>query len=177
VFIREAATADAPGIAALHAESWSAFYRGAFADEYLNGPVVDDRTKVWQGRVSDPAPNQHVIVAEDGGTIVGFACAYGADDEQWGTLLDNLHVRASLQGGGIGEGLVREIARWSLETQPEIGLYLGVLEQNTRAQRFYKRLGAEDVGGFTYSPPGGGEVRVRRYAWRKGQIKELAKTP
>ena len=71
--------------------------------------------------------------------------------------------------------LVREIARWSLEGHPEIGLYLGVLEQNTKAQNFYQRLGAEDVGGFIDNPPGGGVVRARRYAWRADQLRELAK--
>jgi ribosomal protein S18 acetylase RimI-like enzyme len=171
VQIREATPDDAVEIAALHADSWRRFYRGAYADEYLDGPVVEDRIRVWQGRLGNPAPNQHVIVAEDGGAIIGLACAYGADDATWGTYLDNLHVRATRQGNGMGAMLLREIARWSLEAHQEIGFYLGVLEQNSKAQKFYKRLGAKDVGGFTDSPPGGGEVRGRRYAWRRDQLR------
>jgi ribosomal protein S18 acetylase RimI-like enzyme len=135
---------------------------------------VEDRRATWLSRLATPAANQYVLVAEDAGLIVGLACSYGADDAQWGTLLDNLHVKAARQGGGIGEDLVRQTARWTLAAYPASGLYLGVLEQNVKAQRFYRRLGAEDVGGFTYSPPGGGVVAVRRYAWDTARLKSLA---
>ena len=136
--------------------------------------MTEDRRATWQERLKKSPANQFVIVAEDAGAIVGLACSYGGDDADWGTLLDNLHVHAPRQGEGIGERLVRETARWTLRLYPDSGLYLGVLEQNVKAQGFYRRLGAEDVGGFTYSPPGGGEVAVRRYAWDTGRARRLA---
>lgn len=162
---RNATRDDILAIANLHATSWQYAYRGAFSDEYLDGPVVEDRLKRWQERLTSPAANQYVIVAEEDGEIVGFACAFGADDERWGTLLDNIHVRRDIYRTGVGAHLLTDVARWSLANYPESGMYLWVLEQNTRAQAFYKRLGATDAEGATWDAPDGGKVSSRRYAW------------
>lgn len=47
---RQATPDDAPAIALLHAESWRMHYRGAYADDYLDGPVYDERAAVWHSR-------------------------------------------------------------------------------------------------------------------------------
>lgn len=163
---RQATRTDATAIAALHAESWQANYRGAYRDEYLDGPVVEDRRRVWEARLSAPAANQLVVLAEDDGELLGFACVYGGDDARWGSLLDNLHVRPGRQGRGIGAALLAEVAAWCRANFPERGLYLWVLEQNRGAQRFYRRLGASDEGGELSEPAGGGQIHGRRYAWK-----------
>jgi GNAT superfamily N-acetyltransferase len=163
---RHATPKDATAIAALHAESWRANYRGAYRDEYLDGPVVEDRRRVWQERLSSPASNQLVVLAENDGELIGFACAYGADDPTWGSMLDNLHVRPGQQGRGTGAALLAEVAAWCRANYAGCGLYLWVLEQNRGAQRFYRRLGASDEGGELSEPPGGGQIRGRRYAWK-----------
>jgi GNAT superfamily N-acetyltransferase len=164
---RKATIADRLAIADLHAESWRRTYRGAYRDAFLDGPVFDDRRAVWEKRLSEPAANQFVVVAEEESRIVGFACAYGRDDEQWGTLLDNIHVRPGLHGNGIGRGLVADVVHWCLEHHPDCGLWLWVVGQNRRARRFYERLGAIDCGAELRPPSaGGGEPReVHRYAW------------
>lgn len=162
---REATEADATAIAALHAESWRAHYRGAYRDEYLDGDVVGDRRRVWEERLSAPAPNQFVVLAEESGDLIGFACVYGEDDETWGSLLDNIHVRPGHQGRGVGAGLLAEVAAWCRANYADCGLYLWVLEQNREAQRFYQRLGASDRGGEVSEPPGGGQIHGRRYVW------------
>ena len=152
-------------IGTLHAESWRAHYRGAYRDEYLDGDVVGDRVRVWKKRLSAPATNQFVVLAEDDDGLVGFACAYGRHDKTWGTLLDNIHVRPECQGRGAGAGLMAEVAAWCRANYADCGLYLWVLAQNSRAQRFYRRLGATDQGGEASEPPGGGQIHGRRYAW------------
>ena len=38
------------------------------------------------------ASNQYIAVAEMDNTVVGIACAFGAHDDVWGCLLENLHV-------------------------------------------------------------------------------------
>ena len=96
--LREATGADAAAVAALHAESWRTHYRGAYRDDYLDGDVFEDRRRVWERRLSDPAANQLVVLAEEGGELIGFACCYGGEDETWGSFLDNLHVRPGHQG-------------------------------------------------------------------------------
>jgi GNAT superfamily N-acetyltransferase len=157
---REAARADAIGIAKLHAASWRANYRGAYSDEYLDGNVVEERLRVWEERMSTPAPNQFVVLAEEDDDLIGFACAYGGHDETWGSLLDNIHVRPGHQSHGVGARLVAEVAAWCRANYSNCGLYLWVLEQNVRAQRFYKRLGAIDQGGRFSEPPGGGQIHA-----------------
>jgi GNAT superfamily N-acetyltransferase len=59
-------------------------------------------------------------------TIVGFACAFGGEDELFGTMLDNLHVLQSQKGKGIGRKLVRDIASWCDRDYSAKGLYSGV---------------------------------------------------
>lgn len=172
--LRPATLTDAPAIAALHAASWRFAYRGAYPDEYLDGPVFEDRARVWNERLTSPPANQHVTLAENGGKLIGFACSFGDDDEQWGTLVDNLHVRPDLHRQGTGRRLLAEVAAWCSETYPESGLYLWVLAQNDRAQRFYKALGATDHGTKSSTPPGGGTITAHRYAWTPEQLPSLS---
>ena len=163
---RNATRADAIAVATLHAESWRLHYRGAYRDAYLDGDVVADRLRVWEERLSDPVPNQLVVLAEEDDASIGFACVYGRHDAAWGSLLDNLHVRADRQRSGIGVALVAEVAAWCRAHHGDCGLYLWVLAENVRAQRFYQRLGASDEGGEWSEPPGGGRIHGRRYAWK-----------
>lgn len=165
ITFREAATSDAPAIAELHAESWRANYRGAYRDDYLDGDVFEDRGRVWTERFTSPRTNQFVVVADRDGDIVGFACAYGSDDPQWGSLLDNIHVRPGQQSRGVGAALMHRVFEWCANHHPHAGLYLWVLDSNDRAQRFYSLLGAEDRGGEFSEAPGGGEIHGRRYVW------------
>jgi GNAT superfamily N-acetyltransferase len=117
--------------------------------------------------MTSPPTNQYVVVAELDGDLVGFACAYGAEDERWGSLLDNLHVRTDLHRSGIGRALVIEVSRWCAERYPDDGLYLWVLGQNTNGREFYARIGGVDVGGERRSASAGGGLvnEVRRIAW------------
>lgn len=165
--------ADAEAIAGLHAESWRGTYRGAMRDAYLDGDVATERRTVWQARLGDPPANQHVLVAEGDGRVVGFACAYGAADAEWGTELDNLHVRRSEQGRGTGARLVAGIARWTQATHPESGLYLWVLDQNQQARRFYERLAGRDAEGSRWNAPDGSALPVRRYVWSSSDLPRL----
>jgi ribosomal protein S18 acetylase RimI-like enzyme len=156
---------DVEAIAALHAESWRRNYRGAFADEFLDGDVVADRLAVWTDRLARPGPNDHTIVAERDGVIVGFAHTVFDDDPTWGALLDNLHVGHDLKCQGIGTQLMVATALAVIERTPSSGLYLWVLEQNQAARAFYEARGGNCVGRERSEPPGGGTVVGLRYAW------------
>ena len=163
---RPARATDIDAIARLHAESWRVAYRGQYSDAFLDGPVFGDRLTVWKERLTSPAENQHTIVAEDGsGAIAGFACAFGDDDPQWGTLLDNIHVDPARKRAGIGTELIVQTARWATLAYPGAGFYLWVLEANAPARRFYERLGAQNAGQVLSEPVGGGQVSSLRYVW------------
>jgi GNAT superfamily N-acetyltransferase len=170
--LREATLADAAAIAKLHADSWRYAYRGSYSDVYLDGPVFEDRARMWQERLSSPQQGQYVVLAEEGGELVGFACAFGADDPKWGTLLDNLHARPDLHRRGIGRRLVADVARWSRQAYPEDGLFLWVLEKNERARGFYARLGGADVESKESEAPGG-RIIGHRIVWTPEQLAAL----
>src|SRR5687767_5795564 len=108
---REATLQDAIAIADLHTRSWRATYRGSYRDDYLDGPVGEERREIWTARLSDPPPNQFVVVAEDDTGVVGFACAYGGNDAE-GSFLDNIHADPRQHGEGIGAGLLIAVVEW-----------------------------------------------------------------
>jgi ribosomal protein S18 acetylase RimI-like enzyme len=163
---REATEHDADAIARLHADSWRRHYRGAYSDAYLDGDVESDRQEVWHTRLAPPRLNQHTVVADRGGEVIGFVHIVFDHDPKWGALVDNLHVRSDLKGGGIGTRLLSEAAGELLRTHPAGPLYLWVLGQNDAAQSFYEARGGSRVETEVRGPfPGGGSAVGHRYAW------------
>ena len=163
--IRTANEEDAESIALLHAESWRVAYRRMLRDEFLDGEIIPDRLSVWSQRLAEPRENQLTLVAVQESEVVGFACAFGRDDDTWGTLLDNLHVRTERKRQGVGRRLMKEVALWTDRRYPDSGLFLWVLEANHSARRFYEKLGAKDQGQDIWEPPGGGTLTRLRYGW------------
>lgn len=165
---RVAGTADAVAIAELHADSWRRHYRGAYADGYLDGDVVADRTAVWTDRLAGTQP-RHTVVAEQHGRLVGFAHTIFDQDPDWGALLDNLHVHHEFQRHGLGARLLRLSA--GAVAAHGSGLHLWVLEQNRAAQAFYQALGGRCVERGEVPAPGGVPGRLNgtpacfRYVW------------
>jgi GNAT superfamily N-acetyltransferase len=162
---RDATLADASQIAALHADSWRRAYRGMLSDEYLDGDLESERARVWTDRLTTPNPKQRVVLAEISDRLAGFACAFGSEDPQLGTLLDNLHVRHDFQNQGIGAKLMLQIASWCQSEFAEQGLFLWVLEPNLQARLFYEHLGATKAGEEVWHSPDGGAIPSLCYAW------------
>jgi ribosomal protein S18 acetylase RimI-like enzyme len=171
---RPARPTDAEAIASLHARSWRENYRGAFRDAFLDGDLPGERLRVWRERLDHPADNQLVRVALDGANLVGFVCAYGAHDPQWGSLVDNLHVAHAAKRNGIASSLMRQAGAWLASRYPDLGVYLWVLEANTPARRFYERIGAHDDGVSTLETHGGAVVRSCRYTWPRAGLLSAA---
>lgn len=167
--IRDALPSDLDPIAQLHALSWRIAYRGILSDAFLDGDLVAERTALWRERFDTPAQQQRIVVAEKDGTLVGFACAFGAHDTQWGSLLENLHVAPGHKGSGIGAQLVGHVAQWCADSQEADGLHLWVLAGNTAAQAFYRRMGAEAVEDSQWDAPDGSRVAELRFAWPRLQ--------
>ena len=167
---RVAGPADAPAVAALHAESWRRHYRGAYSDGFLDGDVATDRLVVWTERLHEPDPRRCTILAEAVG-LVGFVNTFFEDDPTWGALLDNLHVAEGHKRRGIASRLLALTAQALAERPRRTGLYLWVLQQNGAAQAFYEARGARCVERAPVSPPGGIASRVTgspeklRYTW------------
>jgi GNAT superfamily N-acetyltransferase len=102
---------------------------------------------------------------------VGFAHTILDEDPTWGSLLDNLHVTHTHQRRGIGARLLRHSAKTVADHRPGSGFFLWVLEQNERAQAFYRALGGRCAESHKVPPPGGDPARLNgspvglRYVW------------
>ena len=166
--IRRAHSSDCRAIAELHAASWRFAYRGALSDDYLAGDIVSDRNRLWNARLSEPSADQYVAVAERDGVLEGFACVFFREDKAWGSLLDNLHVRQDTHRRGLGSTLLRDVAAQCAVQARTAGLYLWVLQDNTRAQRFYAHHGARNIGADIWDAPGETRVPRFRFAWSAG---------
>ena len=162
---RDANASDVETIALLHTRSWRENFRGEFPDKFLDEDLPEERIRVWWRRLQDPRGNQLVRVAVDSGSLTGFVCVYGDYDPQWGSFVDNLHVADEWMRMGIGSALMRQADAWLASSYPDLGVYLLVLESNSRARRFYERLGAHNAGTFTTEGHGGAMVRSCRYTW------------
>jgi ribosomal protein S18 acetylase RimI-like enzyme len=168
--LRPADPADADTIAHLHAESWRRHYREVYADSYLDGDVGAERRQVWSARLAAAGPTMTVL-AEDDGEPIGFVHVVFDHDPRWGSLIDNLHVRADHQRGGVGTALMARAADGVRERAAGPARYLWVLRANEAAQGFYRALGGRCVGEAAVSLPGGvagrlrGNPRKLRFCW------------
>lgn len=164
--LRNARKDDAERIARLHADSWRQSYRGILPDDFLDSDLVANRLRIWSDRLARDRADQLVYLAEDGPELVGFICAFGDENQRWGSYIDNLHVTSGSRGRGIGALLMGHAAEWLLMRYPQSGVYLWVFEANARARRFYERLGASNAETMADEPdPAAGPVPSCRYVW------------
>ena len=159
--IREAAPADAAGIARVHVESWRTTYPGIMPQEHLDALSVAEREQIWQERLSAPCPSACTFVAETEGEIIGFV--HGgkerSGDPDYHAEIQTLYLLQSAQGLGLGRLLLTIAARhlrdsgfpalmlWTHVRNPARGFYeaLGGAPVRT-AQRTIKSIVYDDVG-------------------------------
>lgn len=120
MFLRTALTSDASAIAWLHAQSWRIAYRGILSDDYLDGPLFENRLAVWQQRLrEDDSQQQLVLLTGKRDCLSGFVCAHLDADPKWGALLDNLHVHPDHRRCGLGRRLMAAAAQWVKQQRPQ----------------------------------------------------------
>jgi GNAT superfamily N-acetyltransferase len=165
IHIRPATLNDAISIASLHIDSWRFAYKNILTKKFLADGIESDRKNLWLQRFKTPRENQQVFIAEEQHQPIGFACVFVNDHEEWGSLLDNIHVSRSSQGKGIGAALISHVAQWCKAQASDSGIYLWVLQDNIAAQRFYHHLGAINAGTGVWIPPEGGSIPRYRFTW------------
>ena len=133
--IREARADEAGVLAAIQREASLAANAHIFPPELYPFPTTEIVER-WQESLDGAAVT--VLVHEEAGTAVGVA----GSRAEW---LDGLYVLPEWWSRGIGRALHDEV----LERQRAAGAErcnLWVLEENTRARRFYERLGWAESG-------------------------------
>jgi GNAT superfamily N-acetyltransferase len=137
--IRSAEPADARAIAEVHVASWRWAYAGDLPQEVLDALSVDDRERMWNRAILDAAVT--VIVAEEGGRVVGFVSTGPTrdDDAPGGTgELFAIYLDEAVAGTGVGAALLERAER-DLREAGFNRATLWVLASNDRARRFYER--------------------------------------
>ncbi|MEO7169243.1 MAG: GNAT family N-acetyltransferase [Pseudomonadota bacterium] len=165
ISIRHATAEDARLIASLHCASWRETYRGILDQAFLDSEIEQERLAVWSKRLRNPDSSQIVLIAHDDAEPVGFVCAFTDTDVRWGSMIDNLHVKAGLRGQGVGEYLLRTTAQTVAATTETQGLHLWVFEANEAALRFYLRMGGEVVEREKSEIPAAHEAPALRMFW------------
>jgi ribosomal protein S18 acetylase RimI-like enzyme len=158
---------DAPAIARIHVASWQAAYRGIVPDEHLASLSVERREAHWRGAFA--AGQTEVLVAREGGSIVGWVC-FGACRDDAATPSDGeiwaLYVLADWWSKGVGLALWVG-ARERLVASGFVNVSLWVLADNERAIRFYRAAGFEaDPARATTVTIGGKTLQELRYLCR-----------
>ncbi len=162
---RKATKEDAEGIAILHTESWKNAYKGILSDEYLDRNVLKNRLETWKLRFDNPSINQFIILAEANNTLLGFVCIFRNQDTEFGSLIDNLHVKPDFKGKGIGKKLLNKASDLIFEKYKTKLMHLWVFEANTSAIGFYKKLGGKNTERSLKENPDGTKSYCFRMVW------------
>ncbi len=155
---------DADAIAAVHAASWRATYRGILSDAYLDGPIDEERQRFWRARFTNE-PFPLTVAAFVDGSMAGFACAFANEDARWGTRIDNLHVLSGYKRRGLATRLMRALASRIEIVAPETPVYLWVYEVNRAARAAYESLGGRLTEHGSRTGAGGTAAPALRYTW------------
>ena len=160
---RDVGPEDAEAIAALHAESWRAHYRGILPDAYLDGEAHAERQAVWRKALEAPRAGQLIMVATEEGTLAGFVAVVRDGEPGFGAEIENLHVQPRLCGRGLGRRLLGAAVE-RLAADGVSSACLWVYDANEAAMRFYERLGGTaDKRGF--DPFAGAHAPHTRIVW------------
>jgi GNAT superfamily N-acetyltransferase len=115
---------------------------------------LDHRFQITQSGLRDalfsPNPPLASILAEVNGTTVGFAIwffLFGTFSGRYALFVEDIYIEPSHRGRGIGLALFRHMARIAIERDC-IDMQWNVLDWNTPAIDFYRRIGARPVRGW-----------------------------
>ena len=155
--IRPMRAGDAAEVSRLYVKSWREGYKGLLPQEYLDSLPEDKWERSFVGSAGS-------IVMTDGGIIVGHTNARPAADEKMSGFgeVHTLYVLPEYWGQGCGTALLRHSVEW-LSGLGFVGIYLWVLDSNTRARRFYEKNCFAETEDVLLCEVGGVIVKDIRY--------------
>ncbi len=138
-----------------------AFVRELAEYERLADAVVADEAALAAALAGD-RPDAEVVIAEIDGAPVGFALFFQSFSTflgRRGLYLEDLYVRPSHRGHGVGTQLMRHLA--ALAVARGCGRFeWTVLDWNAPAIAFYRRLGATGQDAWTVQRVEGAALRA-----------------
>jgi GNAT superfamily N-acetyltransferase len=118
--------------------------------EKLLDQVVADETTLSRSLFED-AKAPEVLIAEESGNPIGFVLFFHNFSTflgRKGIYIEDLYIREECRGKGYGEALLKEVCR--LAKKRHCGrVEWWVLDWNTRAIDFYKKIGAIPMSEWT----------------------------
>jgi ribosomal protein S18 acetylase RimI-like enzyme len=160
MLIRTGAASDIDVVATIKVANWADSYRDLIPAAVL-APFLDHAHAVEELRDAVEPPDALFLVAEEAGSVIGFALAYL--DETPDPWLESLHVARMVRGRGAGTALMHEVAR-AIRARGRNSMRLGVVKGNRGAGRLYQRLGATLLG-------------IEPAAWARGVDHEIYRWP
>jgi L-amino acid N-acyltransferase YncA len=140
--IRAGHIEDAEGIAFVHSTSWRHAYRGIVPQAYLDAMEPSKTVERWQKIISgEISPGARMLVADNGGTIIGFQ-VYGPAREPAFGYSGELYAAYFLPdavGKGLGTEMVKRVFE-GLYVQGLNDMIVWVMEANARGRRFYETV-------------------------------------
>lgn len=136
--IRKATVDDAESIATIHVRTWQIAYAEIFPAEFLANLSVENRITAWRQQLSENT--SATFIAEDKGLVTGWVSG-GASvdaDARGASEVQAIYVLPEYWEAGIGAQLMQAIEA-ALPPSPSTTLW--VLRDNSRAIRFYEKLG------------------------------------
>ncbi|KAK9320911.1 acyl-CoA N-acyltransferase [Lipomyces orientalis] len=169
VTIRDARLDDAAAIAHLGSQVFAATFGHSVAPQDLND-YLERAYSVSQITRDLSNPQRHFFVAcVDQDRVVGFSelregstedCVSGTENP---VELFRLYVDLNFHGAGVGRGLIEEVEDLAKERGFKT-LWLGVWEENLKAQKVYEKMGFVRVGDHVFKV---GEVVQTDYIMSK----------
>jgi GNAT superfamily N-acetyltransferase len=122
--------------------------------EFARYEKLEHRFKISEAALHDVLfgvrPALESMLAEVETTTVGFALWYmtfGTFSGRWGLFVEDIYIDPAHRGRGIGLALFGHMARVAIE-RGCVDMQWNVLDWNTPAIAFYRRIGAQPVRGW-----------------------------
>ena len=116
--------------AAIHATAWKASHRAFCKPDFIERHTTDRQREYLLGKMAEGA-RVYMLVDEEPVGIVSIT----------GNLIEDLYVLPDMQNRGYGTELLRFVISLCMDIP-----VLWILENNTGAERLYRRLGFVETG-------------------------------
>lgn len=140
--VRPALLSDAEGIARTHIQSWQAAYAELMPAEVIAARSLEQRIAQWSQWMTERAPESIWVAVQDT-QILGFV-AGGPTRGVWAEACPReiyaLYLHPHAFGQGLGQRLLRAMIT-HLKSQGYASQWVWVLTTNTKARKFYEKMG------------------------------------